>query len=174
MIKDKKLVAFFAGFSAFIAVFENFIPLPFPFLRLGFSNIPIMLGLNIFNFFEFSFIVLFKTVFSHLFRGTLFSVHFLIGISGAILFIIFLYPTYKLFKNYISFISAGILGAFFHNTGQILVALLFIPLKPVLFFGNILIIFGTIFGLITGIICNILYNKNILRIFYGSKTLSKN
>lgn len=173
MIKNKKLVSFFAGFSAFIAVFENLIPLPLPFLRLGLSNIPVMLGLNIFNFFEFSFIVLFKTIFSHLFRGTLLSIPFLIGLSGSILFIILLYPFYKLMKKHITFISVGIIGAFFHNTGQILIALIFIPLKPLIFIGAILIIAGTFFGLITGIICNILYNKNILRIFYEYQPLSK-
>ncbi len=166
MIKNKKLVAFFSGLSSFIAVFENLIPQPFPFLKLGLSNIPVMLGLKLFNFFEFSFIVFFKTIFSHLFRGTLFSVPFLIGIAGSILLIIFLYPLYKFLNNYLSFISFGILGAFFYNLGQILIALIFIPLKPLVFIASILFILGTIFGFITGIISNILYNNNILRIFY--------
>lgn len=167
MIKNKKTVAFFAGFSAFIAVFENLIPHPFPFLKLGLSNIPIMLGLTIFNFYEFSFIVFFKTIFSHIFRGTLFSFIFLIGVSGSILFIILLYPLYKLFKNYFTFISFSIFGAFFYNLGQILAALIFIPLRPLFFMAIILISLGIIFGFITGIISNILYNSNILRIFYG-------
>lgn len=158
-------IAFFAGFSAFIAVFENYIPTPIPILRLGFSNIPICLGFTVFNFRESFFIVIFKTIFSHLFRGTLLSYPFLIGLSGSIFFIIFSYPFYKLMNKYISFISLSIIGAFLHNLGQIVVSFLFLPYNVIKYFAIILLVTGLVTGLINGILCNIIYNKIFARLF---------
>ncbi|MCK4796659.1 MAG: Gx transporter family protein [Spirochaetes bacterium] len=158
-------IAYFAGLSAFIGVFENFIPVPIPFLRLGLSNIPVCLSFTIFNFFECLFIVLFKVVFTHLFRGTLFSYPFLIGLCGNLVFILIGYPFYQLLKKHISFISLGIVGAFSHNFGQILAASLFIPVKPLFYFGILLITIGIFLGFINGIICNIIHNKIFVRYF---------
>ena len=162
----KEKTAYFAALSAFIGIFENFIPLPVPILRLGISNIPVILGFELFNFKELIFIILFKTVFSHLFRGTLFSYPFLIGLSGSIMFIITTYPFYLLLKNKTSFISIGIIGSFFHNTGQLIVSMLFLPYSSIVYFGIILYSLGFITGVINGIITNCIYNK-YRRYIYG-------
>jgi pyruvate formate lyase activating enzyme len=169
MINRKEKIAFFAGLSAFIGVFENFIPTPIPILRLGFSNIPICLGFTIFNFWESFFITIFKTVFSHFFRGTLFSYPFLIGLSGSLLFIIFSYPFYKIFKKHISFVSLSLVGSLLHNLGQIIVSFLFIPSQAVIYFAIILLSVGSVAGFINGIICNIIYNKVFVRFFMDDK-----
>lgn len=161
----KRKVAYFAGLSAFVGVFENFIPLPVPFLRIGLSNIPVCFSFTMFNFWECLFIVLFKVTFAHLFRGTLFSYPFLIGLCGNLFFLLIGYPFYHLLKNYISFISLSIVGAFSHNVGQILAATLFIPPKPLLYFSVILISLGIILGFINGIICNIINNRVFVRYF---------
>jgi len=165
MNDNKNKIAFFAGLSAFIGVCENFIPIPIPFLRLGLSNIPVCFSFTLFNFFECLFIVLFKVIIVHLFRGTLFSYLFLVGLSGNILFLLIGYPFYFLFNKYISFISLSIIGAFSHNLGQILTASIFIPSKPLFYFGIIIISIGVILGFINGIICNIINNKIFIRYF---------
>lgn len=165
-MNDKKnKIAFFAGLSAFIGVCENFIPVPIPFFRLGFSNIPVCFSFTLFNFFECFFIVIFKTIVVHLFKGTLFSYIFLVGLSGNLLFLLIGYPFYYYFKKYISFISLSIIGATSHNIGQILVASFFIPREPLFYFGIILISIGIILGFINGIICNIINNKIFIRHF---------
>lgn len=165
MIDRKRKISYFAGLSAFIGVFENFIPLPIPFLRLGFSNIPVCFSFTLFNFWECAFIILFKVIFTHLFKGSLFSYPFLIGLCGNILFLFIGYPFYQLFKKYISFISLSIVGAFAHNLGQILAASFFIPPKPLVYFGIILISVGIILGFINGYICNIINNRIFVRYF---------
>jgi heptaprenyl diphosphate synthase len=157
MMKEK--IAYFAGLSAFIGIFENFIPVPIPILRLGLSNIPVCLGFTIFNFKEIFFIVMFKTVFSHLFRGTLFSYPFLIGLSGSIFFMIFTYPFYKLLNKYSSFVSVSVIGSFSHNVGQILVSMIILPISSILYFGFILFSVGTVTGIINGFITNCIHNK---------------
>ncbi|MBQ2124647.1 MAG: Gx transporter family protein, partial [Spirochaetales bacterium] len=62
--------------SAFLSIFESFIPTPVPFLRLGLANIPICLALPFIQLKNIFFIVSFKLLFTHLFRGTLFSFPF--------------------------------------------------------------------------------------------------
>lgn len=165
-MKNNEKVALFAGLSAFIAVFENFIPTPIPILRLGFSNIPICLGFTIFKFREIFFIAIFKTLFSHLFRGTLFGYPFLVGFVGTLFFTFFLFPFYKIFKDKISFVGLNVVGAFLHNLGQIVCSFIFLPYKVVLLFGIILLIVGTITGVINGLISNKIYNKVFVRVFY--------
>jgi len=164
MINNKsKNLPFFAGLSAFIAVFESLI-IPFPLFKLGISNIPVCLCFDLFNFWECLFVVLFKVFFSHLFRGTFFSYPFLIGLAGNLTFLLIGFPFYKLFKKLISFISLSIIGAFSHNLGQIIAASLFIPSRALYYLGVILIFVGTILGFINGIICNIIYNKFVMRL----------
>ncbi|MBN2546801.1 MAG: Gx transporter family protein [Spirochaetes bacterium] len=161
--KQSKNIAFFAGLSAFIAVFESLI-LPFPFFRLGISNIPICICFDLFNFWECLFVVLFKVFFSHLFRGTFFSYPFIIALAGNLTFLVIGFSFYKLFRKFTSFVSLSIIGAFSHNLGQIMVASLFIPSKALYFLAVILIFIGIILGFINGVFCNIIYNKFIMRL----------
>jgi len=160
-------VALFAGLSSFLAVFENFIPMPIPFLRIGISNIPVSIGFVLFKFKDLLFIVLFKTIFSHLFRGTLFSYVFIIALSGNLLFIFISFPFYQIFKTRISFISLGLIGALSHNLGQIFASFIFLPAKSALLIGYFIISIGLISGFANGYICNIVYRKFFTRALYG-------
>jgi heptaprenyl diphosphate synthase len=165
-VKDREdKIAFFAGLSAFLGVAENFIPSPIPFLKLGLSNIPVCLGFTVFSFKESLFIILFKVVISHLFKGTLFSYLFLIGLSGNILFLLIGYPFYQLFKKHISFVSLSMISALSHNAGQIMMAYFFIPAKPLYFIALLFLVLGVIFGFINGVICNIINEKYFVRFF---------
>jgi heptaprenyl diphosphate synthase len=159
-------IAFFAGLSAFIGVFENFIPMPVPFLRLGLSNVPVLFCFSLFNYYECIYIVLFKVVFSHLFRGTIFSYLFFIALSGNLFFILLSYPLFHLIKRHTSFISISLLSSFFHNTGQLVASTLFIPLQAVFYISILIISVGIILGFINGVICNIIYNKVFMRYFF--------
>lgn len=163
MIERKKNVAFFAGLSAFIAVAESLI-IPIPFFRLGISNIPVCIAFEFFNFFEVSFIVFFKLIFSHLFRGTIFSYPFLIGLAGNTFFLLVGYLFYAVFKKLISFISISMIGAISHSIGQLLMATLFIPIKVVYYLAIPFIFVSLVLGFINGIICNISYNKLFVRL----------
>lgn len=164
---NKEKLALFAAVSAFIGIFENFIPIPIIFLRVGLANIPVCLGFPLFNYKEIIFIIFFKVIITHLFRGTFFSYPFLIALTGNVFFIIGCYPFYLLLKKkLISFVSLSLAGALFHNIGQICVAFLFLPSSAVFYFGIFLISFGAVFGFINGIFCNIIYNKIVVRFFY--------
>lgn len=158
----KNKVAYFAAVSAFLGVFESFIPSPVPFFRIGLSNIPVMLALEFFSFPEVAFIVFFKVFMSHLFRGTFLSVPFFIGLSGNVVYLLFCFPFYRLCKKFISFISVSVISALIHNMAQMLVSLFFIPGKVVSVIGIFLVIMGLITGVLTGLVANLFYNKYLL------------
>ncbi|MCG8572195.1 MAG: AmmeMemoRadiSam system radical SAM enzyme [Spirochaetes bacterium] len=165
-VTNQHKLAFFAAVSAFIGVIENFIPLPIPFLRLGLANIPICLGFSLFNFGQITYIVFFKVLMIHLFRGTLFSYPFLIALMGNALFLLMTFPLYFLFKKrWISFFSISLTGAIAHNLGQLLLALFLLPQNVVFNLSLFFLFSGSIMGSINGIICNILYPGVIARFF---------
>ena len=159
---SKQQAAFFAAAAAFIAVIENWIVIPVPFFRLGLSNIPVMLALEYFSFPYIAFIVMFKVVMAHLFRGTLLSIPFFIGLSGNVMYLLVCYPFWKIFRRHISFISVSVLSALAHNTAQILTALIFLPFATVRMIGSLLMPLGCVSGIITGVIANRVYNKYLI------------
>lgn len=155
----KQQAAFFAAAASFAAMAENWIAIPVPFFRLGLSNIPVMLALEYFSFPYVAFIVMFKAAVSHLFRGTLLSVPFFIGLSGNVMYLLVCYPFWKIFRHHISFVSVSVLSALAHNVAQIMSAFLFLPAGAVKMIGSMLIPLGCVSGTVTGIIANSIYNK---------------
>ncbi len=160
--RQTKRLAFFAAVSAFLGVFESFIPSPVPFFRIGLSNIPVMLALEFFSFPQIAYIVFFKVIVSHLFRGSLLSLPFFVGLSGNVMYLLFCYPFYAFFKKHISFVSVSVLSALVHNIAQMMIALLFLPAKTVWLIGCFLIIVGLVTGVLTGLFSNMIYNKYLI------------
>lgn len=158
-LKEKDFTASLAAMSAFLGIFESFIPTPFPFLRLGLANIPICLALPFLSTKNVLFIVGFKLLFTHLFRGTLLSFPFFAAVGGSFFFLIMVLPFFWAFHSRISFISVSLLGSIGHNIGQSAVALFFIPLNVLCFITMIMLLLGIFTGIINGIICNFLYKR---------------
>lgn len=178
MKSQEDKAAFFAALAAFTGIFESFIPMPVPFLRLGLANIPVSMGFALFSFRQMAYIMGFKVVMIHLFRGSLFSYPFLLALTGNLLVLLGISLFYRIFalpsgdplqikdqREKFSFVSVNVLAAFLHNLGQIMVSFLFLPFKAIVYYGVILLFLGTLFGLINGLICNRLYNRVIIRIF---------
>lgn len=157
--KEKDFTASLAAMSAFLGIFESFIPTPFPFLRLGLANIPVCLSLPFLPIKNIFFIVGFKLLFSHLFRGTLLSFPFFAAFGGSIFFLIIVLPFFLMLHNRVSFISVSLLGAVGHNIGQSIAALFFIPLSVLCFIMPIMLLLGILTGIINGIVCNFLYKR---------------
>lgn len=159
IVKEKEFTASLAAMSAFLGIFESFIPTPVPFLRFGFANIPVCLALPFLSIKNISFIVAFKLLFTHLFRGTLFSFPFFAALGGSILFLIVVLPFFLLFHKRVSFISVSLFGAIGHNVGQLLAALFFIPVNVLSVIALVMLPLGVITGIINGVICNHFYKR---------------
>jgi len=103
----------------------------------------------------------FKVVISSIVRGTIFSFPFIVSLAGNSIFLLLTIPFYKIFRTKISLISISIIGAFSHNIGQLLAALLFIPLQTIQFIAIILLPIGLVTGVITGVLSNSIYNNHL-------------
>ena len=129
--QSKRKVALFAAISLFCAMVEMVIPKP-GFIRIGLSNIPIMLALYCsFSLSEYSLLVLVRLVLQAVLNGTLVSYAFILSASAGLSSATVMYLAYKFFEKkskavHISFVTIGEAGAFVSNLVQIYVSHFFL------------------------------------------------
>ena len=144
----------FSSLAIAISYFEAMLP-TFPFFppgaKLGLSNIVNMFVLEKFNFTYAITICILKSFFILITRGT---TAFLMSITGGVFSIIIMYILFKFRKHSIGLISISIIGAIFHNLGQLLVTAL-ITSGSVFYYIPILMFFSLITGTLTGFILQI-------------------
>lgn len=118
-----------------------------PGIKLGLSNIIVMYCLfylpkkNVFV------ILILKSLFIFITRGPISS---LMSFSGGLASILIVILVLSLKKLSLSFIMVSILGAIFHNIGQLLIATFLIGSDLVILYSPILILSGVFMGILTG------------------------
>ncbi len=152
-------LAFITAFALTLYVLESFIPKPFPFMKLGLSNIVLIILLIARNIKASLIIVFSKSIFGGFFTGTIFTPTTLLSLSGSILaFLVMLFFISS--KLSFSFIGISILGAIAHNFGQLfMVRTVLIKENSVFYLTPLLILMGIITGIITGYIAEKFYEK---------------
>lgn len=141
----------------YLSLIENIIPKPFPWMRIGLSNISILIALEKFDSKMAIKILLLRVFIQALMLGTLFTPGFIISISAGTISTVVMIGLYK-FRKYLSLLSISALSAFIHNLLQLLVVyvLLFrnisINTKSIVIFITFFLLIGVITGLITGFI----------------------
>ncbi len=139
--------------SVILMFIESLIPpiatLP-PGVKLGLSNIVIMYVVIYDNYKSSFIILLLKCLFVFLTRGLVAS---FISLSGGLFSVIIIILLLKYKK--ISYIIVSILGAIFHNVGQIIASIIILGTYSVLYYLPVLIISGIIMGFITGVILKV-------------------
>ena len=105
-------------------VVENLLPLSFfvPGAKIGLANIASLLGLIIFGFKAGLLILSARILAGSLLGGTFLSFNFFMSLSGGVAGFILMSVIYLIFDNYFSLIGVSIIGAVFHNFGQIIAA----------------------------------------------------
>ncbi len=93
-----------------------------PGAKLGLANIVSLLGIVFFGFSGGLQIVLLRIILGSLLAGTFMTINFYLSFSGGLLSFLVMYVAYRYASNKFSLIGVSVLGAFFHNTGQIIVA----------------------------------------------------
>ncbi len=159
--KRKKYIVAFVLLSLYLSLIESFIPKPFPWLKLGLSNIVTIIILQKYDKKMALEILLLRVITLGIVLGTIFSPGFIISlISG----LGALFTTMGLFRyrRYLSLLSISMCSALVHNLIQLIVVylLLFrnieIMNRGVISFVIIFLSLGVISGLITGILCEFL------------------
>lgn len=167
MIKGKSIsyrnniVPLLAACCLFLSAFEYIIPKPFPFLRIGLANLPILIGITFLPLPALFLLVFLKIIIQGLVYGTFFSHIIILSAGGALSSSLVMFLLYKIGNRYISSIGISIAGAMVSNTVQLYLA-------GILFFGSSVwlisppfYIIGGISGLLLGLFANSFIEKSV-------------
>jgi len=149
--------ALFAVLAIGIHALESLLTLPVPWLRLGMTHIVTMLLLPFFGA-RFILGIFFVRVFvGSALVGKLFSPGFALSLGGGLAATLAMLGVYSLAKRFISFWGVSLVGAWFHNLVQVVLAALIIHQAATL----IVLPFFLFLALVTGTINGLLANRII-------------
>lgn len=138
---------------------ENSLPyiVAVPGARLGLANCLTIVVLYLYGFRKTSWFLLARIVLVGLISTGLFSSGFWIGLGGAV----FSFAAMALAqeKKWLSPVGVGLLGAFCHNCGQIIVAEHFLAAPSLFYYLPLLILVGIPTGLLTGFLAGMILKR---------------
>lgn len=117
--------------------------------KLGLANIVTLLALSTLSFKESLLIVIARTTLSSLTFGNITVLIY--SLAGGLLSLIAMYLTLKLSNDKLSLISISIIGAIFHNMGQLSVAVVILQNTNVLILFPYLLLLAIPTGLFIGV-----------------------
>ena len=130
---------------------ESLIPsFGIPGVRLGLTNIVILLILYNFSFGESFLITILRVFLVGLIRGTLFQIPFFMSVCGAVLSVVVMLGLKK--AKVFTEVGVSIGGAFFHVLGQIVVAIVFMQTFSIIYYMPILLLTSLLTGIFVGIV----------------------
>ncbi len=156
-IKNIVRIGVFSALAIVLGYLEQLIPLPiaFPGVKIGLSNICVLVSLYKWGWKNAFAISLIKSlVCGMLFWGVGGSIY---GISGALLS--FLIMTLVVKFNLLGILGVSILGAVFHNLGQLLALYIMSGSFSFIYYIAVLGISGVIMGTVTGLVCVIVIER---------------
>lgn len=165
-INNAVLIGVLSSGSIILAVVENFIPMPLPAVRLGLSNIPILVGFYISSTKIVFYVLVLKVLLVPIFMGNMLfrlSLSIPTGISA----FLGMYIMIKILKDRVSPISVGVVGAYCHMFMQLLILNAFY-IKGIIYtsLSGILMATSVATGVFTGLITlKLLNHYQVKKIF---------
>lgn len=141
----------------YLSLLESVIPKPFPWMKIGLSNIAILIALEKFNARMAIEAVLIRIFTQALMLGTLFTPGFIISFTAGTISTLITILIYR-YRKYLSLLAVSCFSAFIHNLVQLIVVyfLLFrnisLQSKSIAIFVCVFLFVGVIAGLVTGFI----------------------
>lgn len=158
MTKTQKMtfISILVAQALVLHIFERMLPVPFiaPGAKLGLTNIITTLSIYTLNFRDSFVIVILRILLSTLLGSSISNLMY--SLAGGILSLITMFVIMKTGKDNISMIGVSIVGAFFHNVGQILVSALVIQNINMVLYFPVLGVTGMITGFFVGIVSSYL------------------
>ena len=153
-------ISLLAGLGVVLYTIENFLPTPLPWLRIGISNVAILLALYTFGFKGALWVFGLKILLGSLIAGRLFSPFFFFALGGGSVSLIVMSLAKKLLSPSLSIVGVSMLGGVVHNITQLFIAyLLLFPYHQLLFLIPILTLLGLVMGSIIGIISSMVLKR---------------
>ena len=132
-------------------VFETYLPRPIPWLKLGLANIATIIALYWLGWKAALTVSVFRILIGSFFVGNLFTPGFFLSLSGGLLAVTAMGLFYYL--RVFGIISVSVIGAIFHNLGQLLVAVYFLFKNAVIWYLlPVLFLAGLFTGIVVGFI----------------------
>lgn len=150
------LVALGTALHVLEAMLPN--PLPFPGVKLGLANVVTLLALYLFGFRSGLAVAVLRVLTGSLLSGTIFSITFMMSLSGAVLSTIVMACLFRRSESF-SILGVSMAGAVMHNIGQLLLASYLIETRGVFYYLPVLIIVGLPTGFLTGYISRLLIRR---------------
>lgn len=150
--------------ALYFSLAESLIPKPFPWMKLGISNLATLIALEKFDSKMAIEVVVIRIIIQGLMLGTLFTPGFFVSITAGVIStgtMIFLYK----FRDNLSLIAISSFSAVIHNIVQLIV-IYFLLFRNIEIYSKSIFIFILIFismGLISGIIIGYLGERMNLR-----------
>ncbi len=159
IIKKMTKLALFLAVGIILNIVEHLIPIPMPVpgVKLGLAN---TIGLSVLYYFgpiEFILIGLLRVLLVGVTYTGLFSISFLLSLSGwalSTLIILIIYPTKKF-----SIYGLSITSAIFHGVGQILMVMILYSSYNLILYLPILMFSGVISGALTALVTSLVLSK---------------
>ena len=146
-----------------IAILESFIPsIGIPGVKLGLANIMILVILYELGILEAIVVNILRVIVVGLVRGTIFSMGFLMSLTGAAMSLGIMILFYLLIKKF-SIIGVSVIGSLFHVTGQVLIAMAFLGSAYVILYLPIIAISAIITGIFVGITAQLIIKTGAIR-----------
>lgn len=155
--RREKYLVFLILLSLYLSLLETFIPKPFPWLKLGLSNIGTLIALEKFGKKTAFEVVICRIVIQGIMIGTLFSPGFIISLVSGSVSVCIMVMLYS-FRDRLSLVSISVFSALVHNFTQLIVVyfLLFrnmnINSRYVMVFVTGFLMLGIFAGAVTGFI----------------------
>ncbi len=153
MMKTQKitLLGVLTAGAIIIGIIESFIPsIGIPGVKLGLANIIILVILYEIGVWEAIAVDLSRVFLVGVLRGTLFSMGFLMSLTGAVLSLAIMI-LFRLVVKKFSVVGVSVIGSIFHVTGQILIAMLFLGTVYVVYYLPFIAVSAIITGVFVGI-----------------------
>ncbi len=148
--RDERLYIL-AAFAIFLATIEYMVPKPFPFMRLGLANLPILISLAIFTPRQVLLLTLYKVLGQGLLQGTLFSYIFLFSIIGTFTGSLVMLAIHRLLGRWAGLVGISVCGAFAGNLMRLYLARYVLFGEQVWIIAPPFLIMGLISSLLLGI-----------------------
>ena len=157
------LLGVLTSIALVLAIVESFIPsFGIPGIKLGLANIIILITLYELGVKEAIFVNLIRVVLAGILRGSIFSMGFLMSFTGAVLSLAIMVIFKVLIKQF-SIIGVSVIGAIFHVSGQIIIAIIFLGSMYVLYYLPIIAITSIATGIVVGIIANTIIRSGVIK-----------
>lgn len=154
-VKTQKIarLALLASASVVLGYIEGIItalmPLP-PGIKLGLANTVVLYSVYTLGVSYSVILIILKVVLTGFMSGNL-AAAFLYSMGGAVLSLIAMLLVKNISRDKVSVVGVSVVGAVFHNVGQILVASLLLQTPGLMFYVFVLMISAVVTGTLTGL-----------------------